>query len=171
MDLAQLTNTPREVAVAGKPYKVSALKLKEWGNVQAWIKDNVPSPLGSLKSADLDGLSSADKRTLLDVAVRQQRDWPPRVGSAAWFEALDHDGGHAMFLLAILGKHQPDFSESDAEALAERLTNAEILPLVLLGLGIEDDRPKNSSAPQGAQPTTTSPSPTSPTTSASSSTT
>ncbi len=163
MDLAQLTNAPREIEVAGRTYKVSALKLKEWGSVQAWIKDNVPSPLGALKSADLDGLSNADKRTLLDVAVRQQRDWPPRVGSAAWLEALDHDGGHAMFLHAILSKHQPSFTEADAEALAERLTTGEILPLILVGLGIEDERPKNSPAPTEGPNPTTSPT-TSPTT-------
>ena len=95
-----------------------------------------------------------------DIAVRQQRDWPPRVGSVGWFEALDHPGGHAMFLLAILSKHQPEFGEDDAEALAEMLTGDGIVPLVLIALGHEDERPKNSSAPpQGPTPTTTNPSP------------
>src|SRR5689334_18911928 len=101
--------------------------MAQWGAVQAWIKDNVPSPLSLVNSEDLGALSAADKRVLMREALDAQRNWPPRVGSRAWFDALDHpprpraDGrpaprGSAVLLWTILRVNRPDLT---AERAAE----------------------------------------------------
>ncbi len=136
MDLATLTNAPRDFTLGGEVFQVSALRLKDWGLIQAWIKDRVPGPVALLSSADMTRLSPGHQRQLLEAALREQRDWPPRVGSSAWFDILDHDGGPAKFLEVVLSRHQPFTAERAAE-LADRLTTADVVPLILAALGIE----------------------------------
>lgn len=155
MDLAALTNAPREVTLAGRTFTVSALKLREWGAVQQWVKDNAPSPMESVEAAAIDKLSPYAARMLLSVAVKEQQAWPPRVASSEWFHALDRIGkdgrnGNAVFLLAVLGKHQK-LTEAEAEALIEQVTAAETTRLVAAALGFDDPAPK---APAGPDPAT-----------------
>jgi hypothetical protein len=142
MDLATLTNAPRDFALGGTTYQVSALTLKEWGVLQAWIKGHVPGPLALVESAAMGKLSPGHQRQVLEIALREERNWPPRVGSAAWFDALDGtEGGNAAFLRTVLAKHQP-FTAEQAAALADRTMTAAIVPLILIALGMELDSPK-----------------------------
>jgi len=125
--------------------------MREWGRVQAWIKDNVASPVSAIRSEDLEGLSPIHQRALLAEAVIAQRNWPPRVGTRAWFEAIDSTGkgdtsGHAVFLHTVLAKHRPEFSLSDAVRLADTMLNADIVPLVMAALGMDDPSPPKSEA-------------------------
>jgi hypothetical protein len=161
MDLSTLTGAPREVDLAGVRYKVPALKMRDWGLIQAWIKDNVPSPMASIRSEDLSGLSPADKATLMREAIAAQRAWPPRVGTRAWFEAIDHparplpDGseaptGTAVLLHTVLRAGQP-FTLAEAIELDARATAADTMAAVLAAMGVDDDAPK----PEGAEGATT----------------
>lgn len=146
-----------DVTLDGVLYRVGELTLKEWGPVQAWIKAKVPGPLAVLDSKEFLALPPSTKSEVAREAIRQQRtSWPPQIGSREWFAALDHEGGHAVCLKAILGKLQPVGPERAAE-LAERLTMAEVLPCVVAALGMFDPK-----SPAPATPTTspTGPAPT-----------
>lgn len=138
MDLAQLAGLDyADVEIAGATYRVGELTQREWAAVQAWIKATVPGPLSSLASPDFKSLPSEVKRDLLAVALEQDRtSWPPAVGRTGWFAALDHPGGHAVLLMALLKKHRPSIAPAECEGLAEKATILEIMPAVLAGLGV-----------------------------------
>jgi hypothetical protein len=117
VDLATLTNAPREVTIDGKVYRVSALDLAEWGRLQAWIKDHadpVVQAIKSLNRARADGVPVAevDRKALMAEARIESRNFPPRVGTLAWLDLIDNTpGGNAKFLGTVLAKHQPEFAE------------------------------------------------------------
>ncbi len=172
MDLAQLTNAPREVVLGGLPYKVSALTLREWGGLQAWLKDRGPEPVGvalaQIARAEAVGtpIAPADRQFLMREARVEAKAWPPRVASAEWFEALQGtDGGEARFAHAVLSKHQPTLTVEQADAVAEAMGPAESATLVRLALGLEKSSPKadaaatTAGAPDPAPSGTTGPSP------------
>ena len=153
IDLAQFAGLDyADLTIGGKVYRAGELTLGEWAPVQAWIKANVPGPLSSLASPDFRALPQQVKREVLAEALEQDRtSWPPRIGSKGWFLALDHPGGHAALLVALLGKHQP-FGRADAEALAESVGLEEILPAVMAALG--HFGPKSPAPGPGAKATT-----------------
>jgi hypothetical protein len=145
LDIAELTNAPREVELKGKKYLVSALKLRHWGELQAWLKDHSPSPVARLRSADLAGLSEADRSAVLRMAFAETMAWPPHVGSAGWLRAISAaPGGEAKFLTAVLGRHR-DLPEAEAEELAERLDGTDYARLLYYASGQEPPDPKGGS--------------------------
>lgn len=150
MDLSTFTNAPKEVTLAGHKYRVSALQLREWGVVQAWIKANVPGPMRAMNSEDLVNLNAEDRRIALESAAIAQRNWPPKPGSAAWFVALDHPGGHEEFLFNALTRHQPEMTRADAASLSDRLTLQDVAPVIMVCLGIEEDDLKGLGTDQEA---------------------
>lgn len=155
MDLAAFAGADfADLTLDGTPYRVGELTLAEWAPVQAWIKAKAPGPLAVLDSKEFAALPPAVKREVVQEAMRQQRTtWPPQLGRQEWFAALDHEGGHAVALKAILGKHQP-VTEARCAELAARCTMAEVLPAVVAALGLFDPK---SPAPATPTPTTTTP--------------
>ncbi len=158
MDIATLTNAPREVTLDGATYKVSALKLRDWGRLQAYLKDHGPSPIARIRSEDLAGLNEADRRAFLREAFLESKNWPPRVGSVAWMEAIDDTpGGNVEFLTVVLSGERP-LPRAEAEALAEKLDGPDYVRLLMLAFGQEPPDPKGGTRPgPGPTPTPTGP--------------
>lgn len=137
MDLAEFAGVDYvDVQLGGATYRAGELTLREWAPVAAWIKATVPGPLSSLGSPDFMRLPPSLKRDVLAEALEQDRSqWPPSPGSKGWLIALDHDGGHAVALLALLRKHRPGITLEECEALAAKATLMEFMSAVLAGLG------------------------------------
>jgi hypothetical protein len=137
MDRATLTNAPREFALGGRTFLVTSLTEAEKGQLQAWLKARHPGPLGALDDATLARFGPANRRALIDAAVAQARSWPPRVGSQAWWDAMDTvEGGGAKFLHLVLSRANP-FSEAEAAELNRTLELDEFLPLMAHAMGYE----------------------------------
>lgn len=138
MDIAQLAGLDyMDIPLAGATRRVGELTLREWAPVQAWIKATVPGPLSSLESPDFKNLSPEMKRNVLFEALEQDRtSWPPRIGSKGWFASLDHEGGHAVLLLALLGKHSPSITLEECDEISREATNHAVVAAVCCGLGI-----------------------------------
>jgi hypothetical protein len=153
MDLASFAGDDfLDVTLDGEGFRVGELTLADWAPVQAWIKAKVPGPLAILSTREFLDLPPAAKREVVQEAMRQQRvTWPPQLGRQEWFAALDHEGGHAAVLKAILGKYQP-VTPARCDELAERCSMVEILPCVVAALGLFDPK---SPAPATPTPTTT----------------
>lgn len=143
-DLATLSSAPREITLAcGETVAVAPLKAREWGRLQQWIKDHVPSPLARAKAAaDLvDDLSRDERNHLLASAA--VKPWPPRPGSQAWIDAIaeadDQQACTVAFLAAVL-------RDADMAArLAPRLVGDDFRRLNLAAFGAdepESDGPK-----------------------------
>ena len=138
MDLAAFAGADYlDVALDGHPFRVSELTLGEWATVQAWIKAEVPGPLSSLGSPDFRRLPPEVKREVLGAALEKDRtSWPPSIGTRPWFLALDHPGGHAVALKAILARHTATITVEDCARLVEVATFDQILPCFTAALGI-----------------------------------
>lgn len=158
MDAADLTQkTYQVVTLDGQEYRVGHLTYDDWGELIAWIKAHVPSPLAVLKSADLSGLEESHRKELLTIAFAEARNWPPRTGSAAWFRALDTPDGHAELLRVILGKFQPAITTERCKALAPRVDTPAAVELVTIAMGLDDPKAKGPGAGGTASPRPTAP--------------
>lgn len=150
--LDQLTAAPREVTLAGEPFVVAPLTMREWGKFQAWIKDKGPSPLRACTSEKLANLEDDHRREMMRLALMEELRWPPPVFSQMWIAVLlgspEADG---PFVHAILSKCRPDFTPEQAAALAERMSVDEFRALIHLAKGEDPPLPK-SPAPASTAP-------------------
>lgn len=143
--LDELTAAPRTLTLAGRQFTVSPLELREWGELQGWLKDFGRSPIKAV-APSLDALSESDRKAALAIAVEKQMRWPPRVATTDWFEAISEaTGGDARFLWTVLRKHQPELAIDEADRLAQAASVEESQALVLLAIGLEP--PPKSPAP------------------------
>jgi hypothetical protein len=99
MDLTQATGVPEPVELAGQDYPVRLLTMREWAALSAWLKKESPSPVTraaqAIKQARLAGepFDIATEKALLDHAQQAALNWPPRIGSSEWFEAISVSTG------------------------------------------------------------------------------
>lgn len=148
--LDELTAAPRRMKLAGIEFTVAPLELREWGELQAWFKDNVPSPLASVaKGVEL--LPDAERKEILSGAMERQLRWPPRVATEEWFNAISAaTGGDAMFLWVVLRKHHPEITIEQANRLSERASAEESLAVIFQAIGIAT--PPKATAPSEPAP-------------------
>jgi hypothetical protein len=137
MDLSQLTTGFQPVTLAGRPFSVRLLTLREWGDLQGWLKAAVPSPIAeaaralqSVKDAG-DKLDHEVRQAILDHAQEAARNWPPRVGSIPWIQALSEtDGGTARFIQCALEAAGQTCHFDDAVELDKGATVDEVADLI-----------------------------------------
>jgi hypothetical protein len=173
MDLAVAAGVPEEVTLAGKPFRVRLLSMRERGVLQAFLKQHLQSPVTRAAVAIQ---QAKDAGTPLDRPIEDRiweraeaaaLTWPPRFGSTAWFDAVDNiEGGWERVLFEVLGKTDPGFTQEEADGLAPSVTMDEWADLIRVAFWGTPPAPKN-----GASPTTASPSGTTGTGSLASSTT
>lgn len=157
MDIATLTNAPRELVLGGLRYQVRALTLSAWGELHAWIKDRVDDPITeALRQVDKVrrkgySVSSEAEARLIDAARVDQRSWPPQVMSRQWFDLLGRTpGGSARFLAAMLRPDQPSMTEEQVEALERAISSEDCDELISAAIGLEP--PPKASAPGSGPP-------------------
>jgi hypothetical protein len=133
--------------------------MKEWASLSSFIKKNLPSPVTraaiAVEQAKADGtpLSQATQDAMFDHAQAAAINWPPRLGSDAWFDALARiDGGDAQLLHEVLSKTDPGFTLEKARETAPRVTSAEWGELVRVALHGTHPRPKDEAKPEQAPP-------------------
>jgi hypothetical protein len=160
MDLAVASGVPEEVTLGGKPYRVRLLTMRERGIIQAFLKSKLQSPVTrtaiAIQEAKDAGhpLDLAIENRMHDRAEMAALTWPPRFGSAAWFDAVDGiEGGWEQVLFEVVSKVDLDFTIERADALAPRVTMDEWANLIRVAFWGTPPAPKN-----GATPTPSSPS-------------
>jgi hypothetical protein len=162
MDLAVAAGVPEEVTLAGKTYRVRLLTMREKGVLQAFLKSKLQSPV---TRAAIAIQQAKDAGTPLDRPIEDRiweraevaaLTWPPRFGSAAWFDAVDGiEGGWEQVLFEVLSKVDLDFTLDKANELAPSVTMDEWADLVRVAFWGTPPAPKNGEA---ASPTPSSPS-------------
>jgi hypothetical protein len=146
MDLAEHTDQPTEVIVAGKTYLFSELTIEAMGRLQAWIKANVPHPLKALQG-QLDGFSAEDRATLLDQARKEAAHWPPSIGTPAAAQALASSReGMAEVIYEGLRGANPEAPRDSAISILKSIRRDEAKSRevfgIIYGLDEGDDAPK-----------------------------
>lgn len=157
MDLAQATDAIETIDLAGEEHSVRLLTMREWGAVTAWLKRQAPSPITragrAIDQAAADGepLSFATQEAMLNHAQRSALNWPPRLGSEAWFDAFDRvDGGQARLVFDVLSKTESVTIER-VEALVKRFGVDDFNELLRVALyGTPPRPPKVAAADEAA---------------------
>jgi hypothetical protein len=144
MDIATLTQAPRQITLAGETHSVRALKAREWGQLHQFLKDHAEDPVtAAVRQISRTRLAGApitleQEDFLMSAAREEAKRWPPRASSSAWFELLgDTEGGDVEFLLVAIRTARPDFTRDQAADLGERMTSQESTALMMAALGIE----------------------------------
>src|SRR4051812_24819181 len=115
MDLAQITNQPVEIEIAGRKFLFRELNFEALGRLQQWIKDHTPHPITSLMPF-LKGVSAEHAATLLEGARRDALAWPPKIGTAAGAVALmETEEGQKATLLEALRAMQPGTTREESD--------------------------------------------------------
>lgn len=158
--LDQLTNATQSVTLAGRTFPVRQLRLREWGELQAWLRSVAPSPIAVAARglAELRAAGTPIPPDLQDAIFHQAqvecRAWPPKVATQAWFKAIDDlEGGHAMVVHAALTAAGVAITEDEASDLAEACTGEELTDLMRICLHGDDLVPKASGAAVPPSPT------------------
>ena len=159
--LDQLTNAPQPVTLAGRTFAVRQLKLREWGELQAWLKSVAPSPVAvAIRGlAELRDSGFAVSKDLETAAFAQAQDearrWPPKAMTDEWFKALTAmEGGPARMIFAALVTCGHGVSLDEAHDLAEAASFDEYINMIRVCVHGEDLVPKAEGAPQPPSPTT-----------------
>jgi hypothetical protein len=132
MDLAEATRQPIPVKLAGKDYTIRPRTLAELGELQAWFKRAIPSPIvraaESIEEARRRGVAMPESARALIYAeaVKAAATWPPRLGSMAWLEALDAaNAEHEVVRFALAPTH-PEVTDDIAQAIMAEATGEEL---------------------------------------------
>lgn len=137
-----LSNAPRPVRFGQRSLQVGALKIREIGLLQRWIRDHAVRPSERLK-ADLAILPEEDHRRLRYEAAIAERNWPPNVntpeGNAVLFGDPD---GQLYFLGVMLRKFQPDLDDAVLDEVAAGLSDLDFVVLQQIAFGEDDLDPK-----------------------------
>lgn len=130
-ELAELTAAPRTFPYKGGEYPVPKLRLRDVGEMQAWLMDRVPSPLAQAR-VHLDGLPEAVAIHVWDVAVAASRSWPPTPDSPEGMARLSLPDGQAFLVWVVLRRAIPGFDLAAAEAIADAMTGEDFGRLMAL---------------------------------------
>jgi hypothetical protein len=136
LDLATATAQPIPLTLAGRPYLAKPRTLDELGELQAWVKRTIPSPLvrtyESIESAHrhMVNVRAETRDAALRVANEAEASWPPRVGSLTWAQALENANQVPYFIRWALLPCHPDLTTEAAHAIYQDANAGELLDLI-----------------------------------------
>jgi hypothetical protein len=109
------------VTIEGRQYGFSELTGEKRADLQAYLRRTTPHPIEAVKP-HLDGLSPADRQSLLEGARRAAMDWPPNLDDASGMVALtSRTAGQIEALFVGLTMHHPELTRDDAARIYRAL--------------------------------------------------
>ena len=151
MNIAEYAREPVEFPIAGALRPVKPRTLAELGEVQAWFLRTVPTPLARAAR----GLAGSTLPKFLQeaavmAATRAEIGWPPRVGSAQWFQAVDDADVGAELVRWVLAPTHPDLDVETARAILDESDPLEVVEAALFAFTGARRPPKSETAPTQA---------------------
>jgi hypothetical protein len=150
--LDTLTNAVQPVTLAGKSYPIRQLRLREWGELTAWLKASKPNPvtlaIRALADAEKDGpVPQPVQDSLFRQAQEEARRWPPKTASYEWLRALDDvDGGKAKFFQHVIGVCGTPLTGDEADEIAAKVHGEELWAFIRHVKDGDTSAPKGSGA-------------------------
>ena len=129
---------PKEVKFGPHTFKIGPLKLRELGQLQRWIREHAPRPTVVLKDYLALFETEEARRAATLAAVREEKEWPPLIGTAEGNRVILEDlEGQKQFVAILLRKHQA-VDDATIETILSGL-NAEGLTFLFQVAFGEDD--------------------------------
>ena len=146
MTLDQVFASKRTIEIGDRRYQVSPVKMREWGQFTAWLKDHGRSPIGALRTDELARLDDETRSEVVREAVAATKLWPPAILSQDWhYVVSDTTDGDATLVHTILSRDNP-ITIDQCRDLVETLTSRDWLTLICVARGV-DPPPKLISPP------------------------
>jgi hypothetical protein len=129
-DYAKATAAASFIEIGDVTYRVGKFGPRDIGDLEAWLKSQVPDP--RLAAKDLcAGLPDAVAKEVWTDLSMEAANWPPSVDSRQGQKLLTQTwDGNAMLLWVSLRRHNASFSLEDAKRLTK--TDDEIAIKVML---------------------------------------
>lgn len=78
-DFARATGSPNSIRINGATYLVSKFTPRDIGDLQAWLKSEIPDPRIEAKRL-IDGLPDAVAIEIWRTMAQEAQSWPPSIG-------------------------------------------------------------------------------------------
>lgn len=120
-DYARATAAPNSIRLAGRDFLVSKFTPRDIGELQAWLKSEIPNPREEAKRL-IQGVPDAVALQIWRDLNEEAKDWPPSFGSEKATNLLvTSPEGNARLLWVTLRKHNPGFDLAAARTLVESI--------------------------------------------------
>lgn len=130
-----LSSAPQTVKFGQRTLLIGALKLKELGLLQRYIRDHAPKAT-ALAQAELQFFPAEEHQGILKTAAIADRDWPPAVGSWDGNSVLfSNEEGQRYFLGVMLRKFQPDLDDAFVDSVTAGLSDEDFGVLIKIAFG------------------------------------
>lgn len=146
-DFAVAAASPRPIRIGGAEYLVGKFTPRDLGDLQAWLKEQVPDP--RLKARELcrdlpDAVALQVWKDLREDAL----DWPPSFNSreGSWLLTTTHEGA-ARVLWVLLRQHNEGVDLVRARELVKAVSQAELNLLIDMGFPEPTFDPKAPTTP------------------------
>lgn len=149
-DFAKATARPGFVTIADTEYRVSKFGPRDLGDLQAWLKAQIPDP--RLMARELcAGLSDTVALEIWRELSEEAKLWPPSVASSQGNEMLMLTyEGNVQLLTVALRRHNPGLDSAKIRAIAETISIDEIANV--LSAGFPEDAFVPKAIPETATP-------------------
>lgn len=137
-----LSAAPKVVRFGNRTLRVGALKLRELGLLQRFIRDHTERPTAALK-ASLEFHPADDHARLKAEALAADAHWPPAVGTLEGNQILfGSEEGQRHFLGVMLRKYQPDLDDAFLEEVMGGVSEEDLGVLASVAFGEDDVDPE-----------------------------
>lgn len=132
-DYAVATGAGRPVHLDGIEYRVGKLSPADLGDLQAWLKEQVPDPRILARDLCRDMPDAVAIRIWQDLH-EESKDWPPSpLGGHGYRLLTMNREGAARVLWVLLREHNPGVDLERARAMAARIGYMELGSLFDMG--------------------------------------
>lgn len=120
-DYARATSQPRTITIEGVDYRVSRWTPSILGEIQAWLKTQVPNPMETAKEFMKDLPESLQKEIWMQ-AREDAKEWPPDINSSIGQRLLVETAeGTARLVYALLRRNAATLTLEKARDMADRM--------------------------------------------------
>lgn len=140
-DYAKAVGAAMMLTINGREYQVSKFTPRDIGDIQAWLKSEIPDPRLEARKM-LDGLPDAVAISIWRTMAEEAKNWPPTLGDERANQLLTTSTeGVARLIWVTLRKHNGIDLEK-ARELANTIEIDEVNELVRLASPESADVPK-----------------------------
>jgi hypothetical protein len=145
--LAKATDATRTWTVDGVDYRVRKFRLRDWGEIEAWLADHVPDPW-TIARRHMEGLPPDVAKHIWDRACADgEANWPPSFDDPRARRLLLSPEGQTYYIFLALRRTVAGMTVERAREVADRLDDGDFERLMEL------TRPGDPEAPKAATPT------------------
>jgi hypothetical protein len=140
--LASVVDAARAWTVDGVDYRVSKFRLRDWGELEAWLADQLPDPW-TVARKHMEGLPPEVQKHIWDRACAEgEAHWPPSFADPRARRVILGPEGQAFYVYLALRRTTGGMDLARARDVADRMGAGDLERLMALVQPGDPDAPK-----------------------------